>query len=245
MDGWMQKLNLSELSVLTKKKVEYIVVERTENQAKIAIFGKVGAIKGVNVEPKIFQKRTLSENFQTLNNFYNDAERAVEALEDISTVLSDYSEIIRDIKTLSERILKIRESYIRLLEKIKNLKNVQSTIYVREAGICDFCGKYKETYPYNGFSFCKECLDFVSERNIPKELISEKIRLTNPEIELLKQIHEKNPMSGELLHEILSGADKWEAYTRLLRKGYVSEDRKKFPPLIKLTERGKRLTEIC
>jgi hypothetical protein len=204
-------------------------------------------IKGTSVEPKIFQKRTLSENFQILNSFYNHAEKAIEALEDISTVLSDYPEVLRSIKTFSERILRIRENYISLLEKIRDIGKVQATLHVRdEISYCAFCGERGETYPYESFNLCKECLTFIRERNIPRELIREKMRLTHEEIKLLKYIREKNPITKlDLLHEAITNADKWTAYERLLRKGYVKEVIKKFPPLIILTESGRRLAEIC
>jgi hypothetical protein len=243
----MELFNLQDLSVLTKKKVNYVVVEREEKQALVAILGRVAPINGLISESRIFPKRNMSENFSTLNSFYSlEVEKAVEALEDISVVFSDYPEILREIKHLMERTLTFREKYIKLLEKIKNLRGVQTAIYIRDRmSICDFCGKVTETLPFERLNLCQKCLNYVNNNRISPEMVKERMKLSADERELLKTFLKSNPLTRVDLIEVLTSSDKWNSYNNLLRKRLLEEENGKYPGTVRLTENGRRLAKIC
>jgi hypothetical protein len=243
----MELFNLQDLSVLTKKKVNYVVVEREEKQALVAILGRVAPINGLISEARIFPRRNMSENFSTLNSFYSlEVEKAVEALEDISVVFSDYPEILREIKHLMERTLTFREKYIKLLEKIKNLRGVQTTIYVRDRiRICDFCGEVTETLPFERLNLCQKCLDYVNNNRISPEIVEERMKLSADERELLKTFLKSNPLTRVDLIEILTSSDKWNSYNKLLKMKLIEEEKAKYPGTVRLTENGRRLAKIC
>jgi len=241
----METVRIEDLLVLTKKDVDFIVLERKEEQARIAIFGRIGMIKGVQISPKIFPKRSFSENLKILNDFYFGVEKAIEALEDISIVLSDHEEILEEIKSLARKTWSFRESYIKLLERIRDIKKVQTRLYLKEDEYCDLCGRKGETFPVKGYNLCKECSDMVNKEAIPNELLRERIRMSTSERKLLKQICKINPLTFEKLQTILTDSSKWEDYRKLKTKGYIEENRKVFPSIITLTEKGRRIVKIC